>query len=151
MLQADFVCELAQELEDFHKAIQTSGYAEPETYRKVIHCVDFVMQDIKLADPEAHIQYTGVSNAQILRNIEWLKTSGKDFVFRVPLIPGITDTEENLCAISHIVGSFRTELLPYNSLAGAKYPMLGMEYPLLTERNRSEDFTKYFSNAVLLV
>ena len=151
MLQADFVCELAQGLGDFHKAIQTSGYAEPETYRKVIGCVDYVMQDIKLADTQAHIRYTGVSNARILENIEWLKTSGKDFVFRVPLIPGITDTEENLIAISKIAGPFRTELLPYNSLAGAKYPMLGMEYPLSTERNRSEDFTKYFANAVLLV
>ena len=150
MLQADFVCELAKELGDFHKAIQTSGYAEPETYQKVIHCVDFVMQDIKLADPQAHIRYTGVSNERILENIAWLKTSGKEFVFRVPLIPGITDTEENLRAISEIAGPFRTELLPYNSLAGAKYPMLGMEYPLSAERNRSEDFAKFFKNAVYL-
>ena len=150
MLQAEFVCELANELRDFHKAIQTSGYAEPETYQKVIHCVDFVMQDIKLVDPDAHVRYTGVSNARILENIEWLKTSGKDFVFRVPLIPGITDTEENLIAISKIAGPFRTELLPYNSLAGAKYPMLGMAYSLPDVNNRCEDFTRFFSNAVLL-
>ena len=150
MLQADFVCALAQELGDFHLAIQTSGYAEPETYQRVIRHVDFVMQDIKLADPQAHIRYTGVSNERILRNIAWLKTSGKEFVFRVPLIPDITDTEENLGAISRIVGSHRTELLPYNSLAGAKYSMLGMEYPLPEEGNRSEDFTKFFENAVFL-
>lgn len=150
MLQADFVCALAQELGDFHKAIQTSGYAEPETYQKVTGCVDYVMQDIKLADTQAHVRYTGVSNARILENIAWLKASGKDFVFRVPLIPGITDTEENLRAVSQIAGPFRTELLPYNSLAGAKYPMLGMEYSLPDRNNRCEDFTKYFENAVLL-
>ena len=150
MLQADFVCELAQELDDFHKAIQTSGYAEPETYQKVIGCMDYVMQDIKLADTQTHVRYTGVSNARILENIAWLKASGKDFVFRVPLIPGITDTEENLRAISRIVGPFRTELLPYNSLAGAKYPMLGMEYSLPDGNNRCEDFAKFFENAVLL-
>lgn len=150
MLQADFVCALAQELGDFHKAIQTSGYAEPETYQKVIGCVDYVMQDIKLADTQAHVRYTGVGNARILENIAWLKASGKDFVFRVPLIPGITDTEENLRAISQIAGPFRTELLPYNSLAGAKYPMLGMAYSLPDRNNRCEDFTKFFENAVLL-
>ena len=150
MLQADFVCELAGELRDFHKAIQTSGYAAPETYQKVIGCMDYVMQDIKLADCQAHIKYTGVSNERILKNIEWLKNSGKEFVFRVPLIPGITDTDENLEAISRITGPFRTELLPYNSLAGAKYPMLGMEYPLSAERNRCEDFTRFFQNTVLL-
>ena len=150
MLQADFVCALAQELGDFHKAIQTSGYAEPETYQKVISYVDYVMQDIKLADTQAHVRYTGVSNARILENIAWLKASGKDFVFRVPLIPGITDKEENLRAISRIAGPFWTELLPYNSLAGAKYPMLGMAYSLPDRNNRCEDFTKFFENAVLL-
>jgi pyruvate formate lyase activating enzyme len=108
------------------------------------------MQDIKLADPLAHFRYTGVKNEKILENIRWLRESGKSFVFRVPLIPGITDTEENLQAISRIVGSCRTELLPYNPMAGAKYPMVGMEYSLSGEENRPEDFTKYFENAVLL-
>lgn len=150
LLQADFVLEVTRQLGDFHKAIQTSGYASPEDYRKVIGSVDYVMQDIKLADPQAHIRYTGVSNERILENIAWLKASGKEFVFRVPLIPGITDTEENLRAVSQIAGGFRTELLPYNSLAGAKYPMLGMEYPLGEEGNRGEDFTRFFENAVLL-
>ena len=150
MLQSDFVCELAENLENIHKAIQTSGYADLETYKKVVERMDYVLQDIKLADEKEHIQYTGVSNEKILRNIEWLKTSGKSFVFRVPLIPGITDTEENLKAISEIVGDCRTELMPYNPLAGAKYAMVDMEYTLSDEGNREEDFTKYFQNAVMM-
>ena len=150
MLQPEFVCALAEALGGVHKAIQASGYAQPEIYRKVIGHFDYVMQDIKLADPQAHIHYTGVDNEKILENIRWLQESGKAFVFRVPLIPGITDTEENLLAISRIVGSCRTELLPYNPMAGAKYPMVGMAYSLSGEENRPEDFTKYFENAVLL-
>ena len=150
MMQADFVCETASKLNGMHKAIQTSGFANPETYRRVIGHFDYVMQDIKLADRELHKQYTGVSNDVILQNIEWLKTSGKKFVFRIPLIPGITDTEENLSAIANIVGEHRAELMPYNEFAGAKYPMVGMEYTLDAKRNRKEDFTSYFSNAVLL-
>lgn len=150
MLQADFVCELTQKLSDsVHLAIQTSGYAKPETYRRVIQGFDYVMQDIKLADGEAHKKFTGVSNDNILENIAWLKTSGKEFVFRVPLIPGITDTEENLQAISRIAGDCRVELMPYNEFAGAKYTMLGMEYTLGTEKNRSEDFTRFFQNAIM--
>lgn len=136
VLLPEFVCALADALGSVHKAIQTSGFASPEIYRNVIGHFDYVMQDIKLADNEAHIRYTGVGNAQILENTRWLQESGKAFVFRVPLIPGITDTEENLQAISRIVGSCRTELLPYNPLAGAKYPMVGMEYSLSGEENR---------------
>lgn len=149
-LQADFVCELAERLGDVHKAIQTSGYTDLATYQRVVEHMDYVLQDIKLADEQEHIQYTGVSNEKILRNIEWLKSSGKPFVFRVPLIPGITDTEANLKAISEIVGDLRTELMPYNPLAGAKYHMVGMEYELPDVKSRTEDYTRYFQNAILM-
>ena len=150
MLQADFVCDVANKLGDVHKAIQTSSFTDLETYQKVISHFDYIMQDIKLADKDLHRKYTGGSNEKILRNVEWLKKSGKPFVFRVPLIPGITDTEENLKAIAEIVGDCRTELMPYNEFAGAKYSMVGMEYTLTAEKNRVENFTKYFQNAVLL-
>ncbi len=150
MLQADFVRELTERLGDIHKAIQTSGYTDLETYKRVIDSMDYVMQDIKLADEKEHILYTGVSNEKILKNVEWLKVSGKPFVFRVPLIPEITDTQENLKAIGEIVEECKTELMPYNSLAGAKYGMVDMEYTLSAKANREEDFTKYFKNAVLL-
>ena len=148
MMQSEFVCELADALPDIHKAIQTSGYADFETYKRVIDKFDYIMQDIKLADREQHKKYTGVYNDKILRNIEYLKQSGKEFVFRIPLIPDITDTEENLKAISEIVGDSPVELLAYNNLAGAKYEMLDMEYKLGSEGNRDTDFTKYFKNAI---
>ena len=150
MMQADFVCETTDKLTEIHKAVQTSGYTDLHTYQKVVNRFDFIMQDIKLADNNLHMKYTGVSNERILENIAWLKRSGKEFVFRVPLIPGITDTEENLRAVSEIVGTHKTELMPYNPVAGAKYQMIGMEYTLKEEKNRTEDFTKYFQNAIVL-
>lgn len=130
LMQADFVCAVSDRLSDIHLAIQTSGYADFETYRRVISRMDYVMQDIKLADDNMHIKYTGVSNKKILKNIDWLKKSGKEFVLRVPQIPGITDTEENLKEIKRIAEGANPELLPYNKLAGAKYEMLGMKYSL---------------------
>lgn len=150
MLQAEFVCALAERMKNIHMALQTSGFAESETYRRVVGHFDYVMQDIKLADDKLHQKYTGVSNQKILDNIEWLKESGKAFVFRLPLIPGITDTEENLSAISEIVQDHRVELMPYNELAGAKYAMVGLEYSGPAGKNREADFLKYFQNAVIL-
>ena len=70
-------------------------------------------------------------------------------MLRVPLIPGITDTEENLRGISDIVGDAPVELLRYNPLAGAKYATFGMSYPLSDRTNRDEDFTGYFANATI--
>lgn len=135
LMQADFVCDLADNLNGIHKAIQTSGYADEEAYRRVIGKFDFIMQDIKLVDDDEHIKYTGVSNEKILKNIEWLKNSGKEFVFRVPQIPNITDTKENLDAIRRLTDGYQVEYLKYNDLTPVKYEMLGMEFGLNNESN----------------
>ena len=86
--------------------------------------------DIKLADGDQHKKYTGVDNAQILKNAEYLKNSGIPHTFRTPLIPNITDTEENLSAIEKIVSGSQWEKLPYNTLAGAKYASVGRKFEL---------------------
>lgn len=147
LMQSGFVCELADRLGNVHKAIQTSGYADFDTYKKTIDRFDYIMQDIKLCDREKHKKYTGVYNDTILKNIEYLKRSGKDFVFRLPIIPGITDTEENLKGISQIVEDYSLELLPYNKLAGAKYEMLDMNYKFTVVESYKKDLAKYFINA----
>ena len=72
-LQAEFVCDLLDNLDGIHTAIETSGFADEETYKRVISKFDYIMQDIKLVDEDEHIKYTGVSNKMILKNIEWLK------------------------------------------------------------------------------
>lgn len=149
LLQAPFVCALAERLHGIHLALQTSGYARPEVYREVISHFDYVMQDIKLVDPTAHRHYTGVDNARILENVRYLMQSGKEYLFRIPLIPNITDTAENLTAIAALVGDAPVELLRYNPFAGAKYETVGMTYPLAEMQNREEDFTQYFKNATL--
>ena len=141
---------LRRELGDIHTAIQTSGFARHAIYRSVVGMFDYILQDIKLADSEAHRYYTGHSNAPILRNIDWLKESGKNFVFRMPLIPGITDTPENLKAVSRIVGSHPIELMPYNDLAGSKYDALGMTYPLEGFTRQETDCAHYFQNVKIL-
>ncbi len=129
LLQADFCCELLSLLKGrVHTAIETSGFASIEDFRRVAELCDFVFMDIKLADAEDHKKYTGVDNEIILKNAKWLIQSGKEHTFRTPLIPGITDSEENLEAIGKIVGDSRWEQLPYNELAPVKYKNVGREY-----------------------
>ena len=132
LAQADFVHEAIQRMRPLHVAIETSGYATHDVYRRVIQDVDLVYQDVKLADPEAHRKWTGADNSLILKNLAWLKTSGKPFVARIPLIPGVTDTAANFAAVAELLkGSVNlreVQLLPYNFAAGAKYALVGREY-----------------------
>jgi len=130
LMQADFLVELLEHLNGIHTAIQTSGYADQETFKRVIDKVDYIMLDIKIADGKLHKKYTGVDNELILKNLEYLKSSNKPYIIRVPLISDITDTSENLSAISNLVGNSEIEYLPYNTFAGAKYPMVGREFLL---------------------
>ncbi len=151
LLQKDFVLLLMRELRGkIHLAIETSGYADEETFREAISLADLVIMDIKIADPTMHKLYTGVDNAVILKNASILKEIGVNHIFRTPLIPGITDTEENLRAISAIVGEDKIELLPYNRLAPAKYKSVGRTFTdkINADAARVPDIS-FFKNAKL--
>lgn len=132
LMQGAFLLEVLEGIPDLHTAIETSAYASPDLFRQVLKSLSFVMMDVKLMDAGLHKHYTGVDNAVILENLRMLCRGDKPFVVRIPLIPGVNDTRENLEATaSFLAGAaslLRVEILPYHKTAGAKYGMLGMEY-----------------------
>lgn len=129
LAQPEFILEVMQQLPAYHFCIETSGYTNEKTFRSVLEQLDYVIMDIKLADETAHRKYTGVSNKKILKNLDVLRESGKPCCIRTPLIPGITDTEDNLSTIKNLVSDLPHELLKYNPVGEAKYKMLGISYP----------------------
>ena len=98
--------------------------------------VDLIYADLKLLYGGLHRHWTGVGNERILSNLEALLTGplSERLILRTPLIPEITATEENLRAIAAWLArrnsAVRWELLNYNPLAAAKYPLVGREYSL---------------------
>ena len=132
LLQSEFVAQVIDLLDDVHVLLDTSGYASEADFRRVAERSDLVFFDLKLIDSAAHRRYTGVDNAPILRNLRVMSALSVPFVIRVPLIPGVTDTDANLAAIADTVrglpGLARVDLLPYNKAAGAKYESVGMEF-----------------------
>lgn len=132
LMQAEFVMSVIDKLEGLNTAIETCGYSKPEVFQELVKRLDFVIMDLKIIDREKHKYYTGVDNEIILNNLKWLKSSGKPFTIRVPLIPGVNDTEENLGATASLLTDAehleKIELLPYHQTAGAKYTMLGKTY-----------------------
>ncbi len=114
-----------------HLAIQTSGFASEEVFREAISLSDYFLYDLKIMDESKHKDYCGQSNELILKNYRTLASSGKEFITRVPLIPTVTDTPENLTAIAKFMsenGVTKVELLPYNKFAGSKYKNVLKEY-----------------------
>lgn len=132
LLQGAFLSALLDRLSDLHCAIETCGHAKPEIFREVVGKLQFVLLDVKLADPEQHRRYTGQDNVLILENLQWLRQTDIPFIVRIPLIPGVNDTAENYGQTAELLAGIdnllRVELLPYHKTAGAKYRMLGEEY-----------------------
>ena len=124
LFQPEFIISLAEELRDYHLCMESSGFADADVFSEVIKRLDFVIMDIKLYDSDLHKKYTGQDNSKILLNYEILKKSGKPYVIRTPLIPGICDTEENLAKIEKLLAGDSWEKIPYNTLWRAKYSML---------------------------
>lgn len=132
LAQGDFLLEVIRLLEGLHITIETSGQASADIFERVLEHCDMVYFDLKLVDGKLHRHYTGAGNEIILGNFEKLRRSNVPFVARVPLVPCVTDTEENLEAIACLLEGcgnlVRVDLLPYNMSAGGKYAACGKQF-----------------------
>ena len=104
---------------------------------------------------EKHRRYTGQSNKKILENLRRFCEVDKniDVIVRTPVIPGCNDERENFLALAEFLNTLervpKVEILPYNPLAGAKHPRLGMEYALKVEEsdgNSPEELSEILTN-----
>jgi pyruvate formate lyase activating enzyme len=159
LAQPVFLFELIQYLKPVHVAIETSGFASRDIFQRMVKDVDLVLMDVKHTDPVIHKKYTGVDNASILRNLEYLCSSDTSHIIRIPLIPGVNDTSINITNTLELIKESRNlikvELLPYHHTAGAKYPMVRRKFEpgFDTEKKvntHKELFSKYNINYSIL-
>ncbi len=138
--QSEFVIQIASSLQEMgiHVALDTSGYANESVWLRVLEHVDLVLLDLKQMDPELHRSFTGVPLDVILSNARLL--GGRDIPvwIRTPIIPGHTDSVENIRAIARFIKNEmpnveRYDLLAFNKLCVEKYSLFGLEYPLKDE------------------
>ena len=149
LMQRDFahaILERCQE-EGLHTAIETAANCRWEDLESLLPVTELFMMDIKHMDPACHKDATGVSNERILANADRLAASGKPVLFRIPVIPTVNDTVEEISAIAafvHELGKLgvaqqnlehdlpQLELLTFHRLAADKYQSLGLDYRAAT-------------------
>lgn len=150
VLQPEFSKEILTRCKDegVHTAIETAGNVPWDDLEILLPVVDLVMMDLKQMDSAKHRAATGVPNERLLANARRLVTqSEKPILFRIPVIPTVNDTNEEVAAIAAFVramidlrqanmlsGKISLELLPFHRLAGDKYRSLDMG-------NRSKELT----------
>lgn len=135
-LAMDFAGDLLERLhgEGVHTLLETCGIFDLERFQQIVYpFLNTIYFDIKLMNTAAHKRYCGVDNALILNNFRHLfqryRDGGVEIVPRTPLIPGITDIDDNLSGVVDFLkecGVEKAELLAYHPLWHAKNSKLGI-------------------------
>lgn len=145
LVQTPFLLAILEACRDreIHTVVDTSGYAPAGTFIGICSRIDLVLFDLKLMNDEMHRRYTGVSNRRILKNLEALSASGTPYRVRFPLIPGITDTDENIRSMAEFLRALgsvnRIDILPMHRIADEKYRKLGMQNKMANKQPPSSE------------
>ena len=130
----DYTHKLLKKLQEnkIHSCIETCGYYNQDQFNEfILPYVDLIYFDLKILNPKSHIQYCKAKNDKILRNFEDLiKKEDIEVLPRIPLIPNITATNENLIGLVNYLKSLNIKeigLLPYNPLWRSKPEKIGIK------------------------
>ena len=136
-----------------HTAIETNG-AAPQL-PEIFPYVDLIICDLKLMDSKKHKQWTEFSNDRTLSNIKKICNYKTPLWIRIPAIPKINDTKDNIDKLKNflvpIKDSIKLELIAYHKAGIIKWEGLGKKY-LLPETNtpsqqKMQKLRNYFSDA----
>ena len=124
---------LKKEEVQVHTIVETSGFGNKRDLIDLVPYTDIFYFDYKLGKKELFKKYTGGDWDVVLENLKALREKTQSIVLRIPLIPGITDSVENINSAYEVANKLKigvVHLLPYNSSADAKYDWCGMNYSL---------------------
>ena len=137
MAQFEFALNLVKRLKQagIHICLDTTGFAKAEMYEEILPFIDLFLYDIKHMDSQMHKKLTGVGNELILENARFLANNGGALQIRVPVIPKLSDQEENLHKTAQLCTTLGdavklVQLLPYHATGRMKYERLGWNYKL---------------------
>lgn len=132
MLQIDFLCEILEKCKEngIHTAVDTAGNVHWKYFERILKHTDLFLYDIKLFNREKHKRYTGADNKVILDNLKRLFECGASVWIRIPVIPGVNDTEKEMWKIKEFLKPYsplKIELLHYHKMGEHKYDALNMQ------------------------
>lgn len=150
LLQSKALVTLFEELKKYgiHTAIDTSGmFSLTDTVKRLINLTDLFLLDIKHIVPSKSKELVGFSNELEIAFAKYLSEIGKPMWIRQVLVPGYTDSEEDLLKLKEFISTLKTvqkvEVLPYHDLGKFKWENLGIKYPLSDVKSATtEDFER---------
>lgn len=123
---------------EIHTCLDTSGFASFNIFKAAATLADLVFFDIKIMADQDHQTFAGKPVGQILENLRQLSRQPfhirGNLKLRFPLIPGITDTRENIHQMMDFLikeTPYRDiHILPFHTSGDGKYERLKMKNKL---------------------
>jgi len=114
------------------RAIETCGFGSSEFFREAAELDTLFLYDLKEMDSERHRELTGVPNEKIIGNLLMLMDMGARIHVRMPLIPGVNDSDEELSALADFLAEHKgryelCQIMPYHSMGNSKASALGRD------------------------
>ena len=132
--QSDFTLALLRLAQDdgIDAAIETCGAGSPSFFEEAFSLNATFLYDIKAADPVLHKKLTGADNAVILQNLRRLFDLRARVILRLPLIPGVNDSERDIALLCDFLSAHQdryeyAEIMPYHNLGISKEQSLGRD------------------------
>jgi pyruvate formate lyase activating enzyme len=117
-----------------HTAMETNGIYGERLSDDELRAIDLVILDMKAFSPEQHVRVTGLGNGDVLDFCRRLAALNRPMWLRYVLVPGLTDSHEEMEAIASFGASLgvveRAEILPFHQMGKYKWDRLGIEYEL---------------------
>ena len=137
-VQWEFALEILKACREknINTCVETSMYCSSDILEKFYPYTDLFFTDIKNMDSAVHKKWSGAGNELILENIRQTAQAGKKLVVRIPVIPQINDSDENMRAMAAFMRDnlgdslVQVQLLPYRKMGIEKYNSLGIPYPM---------------------
>ena len=137
MMQAAFTSRVFRAAKEMgvHTCLDTSGFLNRSYTDEMIEDIDLCLLDVKSGDEATYRKVTGGTLAPTIEFGKRLAEHGSRIWIRFVLVPGLTDSVENVENVARICEQFRSaidhvDVLGFHQLGRPKWHELGIFYPL---------------------
>ncbi|QGY54553.1 pyruvate formate lyase-activating protein [Corynebacterium pseudotuberculosis] len=153
LFQIAFTRRVLKEVHDagIHTTIDTSGYLGARLSDEDLENIDLVLLDVKAGDEETYRRVTGRELQPTIDFGNRLHAVGKPVWIRFVLVPGLTDSPENINKVADIVEQWkdnveRVEVLPFHNMGADKWHELNLQYDLEDVKSPTEESVAFTKN-----
>jgi pyruvate formate lyase activating enzyme len=137
LMQSAFVSRVFHAVHEngIHTCLDTSGFLSKNFTDEMIEDVDLCLLDVKSGDEKTYYEVTGSQLAPTIEFGQRLNKAGKKIWVRFVLVPGLTDSVENVENVANICETFgdaveHIDVLPFHQLGRPKWHEMNIPYPL---------------------